>query len=258
MGQQYHLLDKTGKAYVIEATHALAQVRKPGDFGEKEYMVATNHWITKEMAPAKYPKAFLTSPERYATIEELVKKNYGSMNPDLVKMILGTADWFDGSAWHKNEWSGASMGPDRVLYEKSTQWSGVAVPEDGAFYACAGDAGGVYPPAPGQSGAFVKLVLKDSPKAVNATVKEAASKALYHAKGAVEAAKLSITDRRTLESMLDEAHAIWWEGYIHERDAETLVVAKKAGEALPLYGEASTAYSETQAICHQVMKLIGK
>ena len=49
-----HIADIHGNAYVYENTAAHSAVRKPGDFGEKDYLIANNHFLTNEMQSSLY------------------------------------------------------------------------------------------------------------------------------------------------------------------------------------------------------------
>ena len=53
--QPQHFADPSGHALVIEQTAAAAAVRTPGQFGEKDYILATNFFETPTMRPANDP-----------------------------------------------------------------------------------------------------------------------------------------------------------------------------------------------------------
>ena len=104
IGLNNHFVDTSGHAYVVEYTPAVHAVRKPGDFGEKNYLLATNGFLCKAMQPAMY-----TGPlnggwydwlPRYNTEQKLIKENYGQLTAGKLMAILGCHDYWDGKKWH--------------------------------------------------------------------------------------------------------------------------------------------------------------
>ncbi|RLI23883.1 MAG: hypothetical protein DRO52_06330, partial [Candidatus Hecatellales archaeon] len=167
MGVYHHFIDENGVAYAIETTAASVAVRKPGDFGEKNYLVTTNHWIIPEMKDSAW--AWPPSPNlgstwyRYETAVKYLETYYGELDVDKFKEILGSRDYWDGNVWHKDAgWTGNTI--NRYGLWGGTVTSHIGIPKDRTVYICAGNPGGDWGSgAPGLTGQFVKLKLGENP-----------------------------------------------------------------------------------------------
>lgn len=54
--ENYHLVDKTRRALVVELTADLQSVRRPGDYGEGDFLYSTNNFVSREMRVACDPE----------------------------------------------------------------------------------------------------------------------------------------------------------------------------------------------------------
>jgi predicted choloylglycine hydrolase len=252
------LVDKHGGAYVIEATASLKAVRKPGDFGEGDYMISTNHFLNSTMMPSQKPwdpKLYYPSSWfRYITAEKYIKDNYGKIDAETVMKIMSSTDYWNGTTWIKNAgWTGNTI--NRFGLSTATLHSVVAIPVDGVLYVCAGNPG--YPQwgrlAPGQTGQYVKVEWKSSPLETTKALYGAAQRELFSTAQAIE--KLSPSNdwsKILLNEKFDEVKAMYWEAI------RKLAMAELEGnelEALKLYGEASTGFAKVQDLCKYLRSL---
>ena len=51
--ENFHFADVHGSAFVVEKTSAIQGVRKPGDFGEEDFLFSTNNYFIEEMSVTK-------------------------------------------------------------------------------------------------------------------------------------------------------------------------------------------------------------
>ena len=250
MGVIRHFEDVDGRGYVVESTAAKAMYRKAGDFGERDYLLETNHWIMPGMADTKSPTKGPGSSEfRYLTVEKYVKEMHGKLDVKAFIDILSSEDIWDGSNWRYNErWS------DKVVSGRQLACH-IAVPEERTAYICTGDARGIRPEgAPFGTGQFVKYTL--TPDAASFTKKAgvyaleaitSASRKLSDAGYLMEKGSFPAAESLALNGRLNDAKVAYWIGLGRNVEAEQARLAGRPDEALALYGEAATAFSVAQA-----------
>ena len=51
--ENFHFADVHGNAFVVEKTAAIQAVRRPGDFGEKDFLFSTNNYLAEPMKATK-------------------------------------------------------------------------------------------------------------------------------------------------------------------------------------------------------------
>lgn len=127
--------------------------------GEKDYLIAANHFIIPEMKPVQQPwepiKYYPASWYRYLTVAKYIEDSYGKINETVVMGIMGSTEYWDGQSWHRNAgWTGNTV--DRFLSSGATLGSKVALPQDKTVYICTGNPGTTYwgGGAPGQTEAL--------------------------------------------------------------------------------------------------------
>lgn len=240
-----HFVDVNGDAYAVESTSALVEVREPGDFGEQDYLITTNHWIIPEMAVSKFDIPRPGSSEyRYMTAEKLLQEGHGDLDLSSFMDVLGSVDYWDGKHWHYDaEWSGIVI--DNYFGPGGTTTSQIAVPADKTVYIRTGDGDGDWGTgAPFLTGEFVKLTLEGSPASVTATAAATAVENLCLAAQALdESPSLALSDK------LNQAKVVYWEGLAYEAEAG---LAEDQDTALELYGKATTCFCKAQAYALQV------
>ena len=258
------LVDKNGGAYAVEATAALAAVRAPGDFGEKDYLIAANHFVNPEMKETQKPweaiKYYPASWYRYQTAAKYIEDNYGKMDVDAVMSLLTSSKYWNGTEWHYNAWwTGNTI--NRFSAWGGTVASQIAVPGEGTVYICTGNPGTSYwsVGAPGQTGQYVKLQLKNSPSATANTVKKAAfSEFLSLAKLLTSLnleKRLSIASILAVDEQLDLVRDQYWKGVRYLVKAS---LTEDKNSTLKLYSEASTEFAKVQAGAKRLSSLLSR
>ena len=95
-GSLLNMADTSGHACLIEETAAAHAVRKPGDFGEKDYLQGGNIFLTKTMQPTMDPDQSIEIDDwyRYYTEQKLIKQNWGNITAGTLMAILGCHNYF--------------------------------------------------------------------------------------------------------------------------------------------------------------------
>lgn len=141
--ENFHFVDVRGNAFVVEKTAAVQAVRKPGDFGEKDFMFSTNNYLMPEMKVTKeggfvggHGGYGAYSAPRNMMIWDMLHNYSGSIDVEFAKMILrfpGEAPPFP------------PVGGWEAMYCRPTNlWTAVVVPDDGdegVAHICTGPAG---------------------------------------------------------------------------------------------------------------------
>lgn len=235
-GNIYLISDSSGDCYAIETTGALKSVRTAGDFGEGDFLVITNHYLTEEMMPSQEGPVRPTKSTalRYDQLFDALTKYEGSVDFEFAKLMLRT--------------------PPVCRSSNRSQWIGVYGGKYPETYVCTGasnfvgDCGSrTFPIEATYS--FYQLRLEDTPLKV---VKRAGSTARsYTQKAIIELNKLSYSDvaYAPLNELLEKAKTEYFKGWAL-RDAGT--VFQDTNERLDKYAQALTAYTRCQAISLQV------
>ena len=253
LGANQIFVDANGTAAVLESTASLSAVRRPGDHGEADYLVSTNHFLQPAMRPAQIPwdplAFYPSSYYRYLTAEQLVREANGTLDADGMMALVASTLFWNGTAWSgEARWTGNTI--NRFAIGGTTLEAKVAVPANRTVYICAGNPGapewsGL---APGRSGEFVTVRLADS--AVNATtaLRTGASAALQAT--AAEIGELS-DPWRAMEAneRLDRAKVAYWSG---ERALTDARASADGDERSRQFGRAATAYAEATALAQQL------
>lgn len=141
--ENFHFADTRGNAFVVEKTPAIQCVRKPGDFGERDFLYSTNNYLCDKMRVTKEGNFVgkhggfgdYAAP-RNKMIWDMLHNYHGEIDVDFAKMILrfpGSPPPFPPEG-----------GWDAVYCRSSNLWTAVALPHDGdegEAHICTGPAG---------------------------------------------------------------------------------------------------------------------
>jgi hypothetical protein len=143
--ENFHFVDTGGTAYVVEKTSALQSVRKPGDFGEEDFLYSTNNYLNETMKVTK-ESGFIKQHGGYGAyaaprnlmIWDMLHNYHGQIDGEFAKMILR----FPGEAPPEPP----AGGWDAVFCRPSNLWTAVVTPhkgDQGIARICTGPAGRV-------------------------------------------------------------------------------------------------------------------
>lgn len=143
--ENFHFVDTEGTAYVVEKTSALQSVRKPGDFGEKDFLYSTNNYLNESMKVTK-EGGFIKkhggfgayAAPRNMMIWDMLHNYHGQIDVKFAEMILR----FPGDSPP----GPPAGGWDAVFCRPSNLWTAVVTPhkgDQGIARICTGPAGRV-------------------------------------------------------------------------------------------------------------------
>lgn len=95
--------DNNGNAYLIEQKDNAFVVRKAGDYGETDYLIAANHFKDESWMNDSY-EAYPDSVPRANTLEKVMLDENGSVTPLTLANGLGSIRYFDEGKWSEENW----------------------------------------------------------------------------------------------------------------------------------------------------------
>jgi hypothetical protein len=250
-------VDASGTANVVEHTPAVQVVRKAGDYGENDFLVATNGFLAKEMQPAMYPGkwngGWYDWLPRQVTYTKLIRDNFGAITVSKVMAFMASHDYWDGKAWHRNVWSLWPAIDDENCWTPEmhdsaykTLMRSVAVPKDLTTYLMQGETDVRSSVIPNATGTFCKLVLGQDPATMAATAEADCEMQLYYAARNLD---LAANPSPARDAKLTKAKLAMWQGI--NLQAEAGATTDDANLAALLYGQALTCFCKAQCYAQQ-------
>ena len=95
--------DNKGNAYLIEQKDNAYVVRKAGDYGETDYLIAANHFRDELWMNDSY-EAYPDSVPRANTLEKVMQDESGSVTPLTLANGLGSIRYYDEGKWSEENW----------------------------------------------------------------------------------------------------------------------------------------------------------
>lgn len=246
------------EAYMIEYTPAIQVVRQAGDHGEKDYLIATNYFIDDEASVANYQDEYMgglwDSIPRYQSYEQMIKENYGNIDLEYVKSMLGCTKYWDGKAWVEDTLDPMPFEDPHDLWAPEardaaykTMMSNIAVPEDRTVYFMQGQTDTYQSLIPYATGTYCTLTLAPD-------VSEMATGAYYEAEACIwnAAVVLDTTEGEPSErnvQLLEDARGALRKGFNCLNEAR---IATDQDDSLDCYGRALTHFCEAQAYAQMV------
>ena len=266
--ENFHFVDVNGGACVVEKTATVQSVRKPGDFGERDFLYSTNNYLNKEMKPTKEGE-FIKQHGGYGAyaaprnlmLWDMLHNYNGHIDVEFMKMMLR----FPGDAPPNPP----EEGWDAKVCRPSNSWVSVLIPDDGdegMAYICTGPAGRVIHSSTASDGekmrssypyikgthTFYKLTLAANPKkAVQAAQKDAS---LCIAKAYKQLMYLNFTD--TGYAALDELYSLANSEYYQGKVFLNKGLLASGNETLLYLAKAATSFTRSQAHAQQVYEAL--
>ncbi|MBS3819894.1 hypothetical protein KGY73_10385 [bacterium] len=142
----------------MEKTSAVQSVRKPGDFGEEDFLYSTNNYLNKKMKVIKKGD-FIKEHGGYGAyaaprnmmIWDMLHNYHGHIDVEFAKMILR----FSGSAPPEPPQGGW----DAVYCRPTNLWTAVALPhkgDEGVAHICTGPVGRVLHSSEASDGSLMR------------------------------------------------------------------------------------------------------
>ncbi len=278
----FSLSDVSGDAYVVEVTAAAKGVRKTGDFGEKDFIFATNNYFTDELKDSLYGERRIdhagwvslatkthhwniTSIGRNLEFWNLFTNYRGKVDLEFAKMIYrfgGSPPPYslDASAYQDYLATEGKGGDPRIANPLSAIVT-ISQPDKGdkgAIHVCTGPASrGSYALFPGAAGidyqidntyTFYRLTLVSDPSKIAGNAQSDAKASITKAND--QLVKLALADPLywDLSQRLSLAKTEYYEGL----DWQNRAKLAKGNEALLNFSKAATAFAMCQAHSQQV------
>lgn len=250
-----HIVDTTGTAFVYENTAAHSAVRYSGDFGEKNYLIANNGYLTDEMASSLVTDgSWDDCPVRYATAEQVLLENLGQIDIGYMNEAIGSRRYYLDGKWSEENWS---LGADTYFSSDSannmdkTTVRMIADVTELTFYRMLGS-GDIYNNIlPNATSQYFKVVLTDS---VYGTVRQAnrdASMMIYYASRDLSKADEPRDSYRAIK--LNEAKDYFQVGASYAQLGKLEEAKGNETEANLLYSEAVSSFCMAQEYAQNAM-----
>ena len=268
-GENLHVDDLDGGHYIVEHTMAKNEVREEGDFGEKDYMIATNGFLQEKMWDSLYQGDEFWDDDlpRYWTEEKIITDNEGKNTIDTINEAIGSTRYYVDKNWATDVWEkGEFVGykevndgewvdawdltdaytgfwsPENKEPGTKTIASTVAIPEDMTMYVMQGCRDTYVSDIPDATGNFSKLTLSKSPAATTAEAQQRAQ--IYAWLGERDTEESGITEGQRIDD-LNTAKEALYEGmtYKHMAGAES-----DTAKRLEYFGLSTTAFQK--AMCY--------
>lgn len=266
--ENFHFVDVSGGAFVVEKTAAVQSVRKPGDFGEKDFLYSTNNYLNKKMKPTKKGEFVKQhggfgayAAPRNLMIWDMFANYMGHIDVEFAKMILR----FPGEPPPYPP----AGGWEAMFCRPSNLWIAVALPDNGdkgEAHICTGPAGRVIHSSTASDGStmfptyqyiagthtFYRLSLAATPREVAEKAKQAASQDIAAAYSRLMYLNFTDPGYAALDELYGQANAEYFMG----RNALNRALLKQGNESLTLFSRAVTAFTHCQAHAQQVYEAL--
>lgn len=249
--------DAAGNVSVYECNPFACAERTPGEYGETDFTVQTNHLVNTSMQVYNpWFAALMGTIPRYDTVFQFITESLGLVDFPFAKSMFASDDWYEkGVGWHHND-------PGSPFLSRSHGTLNVSIyyPSDLTAYLLTGTPGGNGMPAYA-TGEYVKIKLAETPNAVTAQAGRdalslywAAADLLQHELNA-KVPYLTYEIAESLKEKLNEAFVAFSVGMDREAFAD---LEENVNQKLALYGDALTSYVKAQLYAQMVTTEINK
>ena len=266
--ENFHFVDTQRNAFVVEKTASLQCVRKPGDFGEKDFLFSTNNYLCETMKATKEGD-FIGDHGGYGAyaaprnkfIWDMLHNYHGYIDIEFAKMILR----FPGDPPPYPPQGGW----DAVFCRPTNLWTAVALPDNGdqgTAYICTGPVGRILHASIASDGsvmqpaykyisgthAFYCLHLTDSPLSMAKRAHKTADDDLSKAYSQLMHLTFADQEYYGLNQLYGKGVSEYFEGINYLNQA----LLTEANESLFLLSKAVTYFTRSQAHAQQVYEAL--
>ena len=250
----YH--DLEGGHVVIEATKAHNATRASGDFGEKDYLIATNDFMTDEMQNSLLPagSGYDDCRPRYWTEERVLLNAKGKATERTIADALAETGFYADGAWTHDNWNLETglNSPEAISPHYQNVMKAIAVPEEDAYYVMNGCVNKEVSLLPDATGTYVQVKLCASPAESAAAARETANGLIFdagsriaHADDPQNAAKASLNAAK--QAQIEGDNLTSQAGVADGKQAQALL-GKAATAYLRVQSHAQEALGDNQAV----------
>jgi len=255
-----HMADVSGRAFVVEKSAAGYAVRKPGDFGEDDFLYATNNFLTDFTSPSGEffehagwgQSTASSSVSRNLVLWNMFSNYQGAVDLDFAKMTWrfpGLLPPLDPStSWTTmiGRWMNVRVGI--VVLERE---------QEPTLHLCTGPAGTVIQPRPGYrlidgTHTFYEIRLSDTPCVVTEAAKRKAAQLLDEAYGNLMYLTVDDPQYAAIHGIYSKATSEYYSGIASLNEAKLV----SGSAALNDFARATTSFTRAQAHSLQICNLL--
>ncbi len=266
--ENFHFVDTRGNACIVEKSAAVQAVRKPGDFGEKDFLYSTNNYLHKDMKVTKEGD-FIKKHGGYGAyaaprnmmLWDMLNNYHGQVDIEFVKMMLR----FPGNPPPYPP----EGGWDAKICRPTNSWVSVVIPDDGdkgVVHICTGPAGRVIHSSTASNGeemrstyqyiagthTFFMLTLAANPLAVAEAAQKSARDCIATAYAELKHFNFTSVGYAALNELYSLANAEFYQGNIMLNKAQLA----NSSRQLYLFAKSATYFSRSQAHAMQVYEAL--
>lgn len=203
-GENIHIVDRRGNAYIIEHTAAREEVRVSGSYGEENYLLATNHFVSNRMQRSNFSgkehQFWMNSYFRYWSEQQILREHYGQIDLKTLNETLGCQSFFAEDikllqekgwevpeqikpGWNRADvdtlWQTGKFSPEICCADGKCVFSSLMIPRKLYFYILDGCRDRILSMKPWATGVFSKIVLADEIRKVTDCIQEEAKERIY-------------------------------------------------------------------------------
>lgn len=249
-----HIADTSGKAYVFENTAGHSAVRASGDFGETDYLIANNHFLTDEMQSSLLNDgSYDDCPVRYATVEQVFKENFGKLDIGLMHEAIASRRYYLDGQWSGENWSqdlDTFYSSDSSNTHYKTTIRTLIDADELTFYRQLGSSDYFNNHNPDATTRFFKLILAPSVFEMNMNADMDASWLIYLAGQELDGA--AAPDSAMVDN-LNSAKQYYNEGLSYTNQAGYYEALGDTASANYMYGRATDAFCRAQQYAQNAM-----
>lgn len=249
-----HVVDTTGTAGVYENTASHASLRMSGDFGETDYLIANNGYLTDEMQSSLVTDGTWDDcPVRYATVEQIIKENFGNVTIGYMHEAIASRRYYLDGEWSDINWS---LGDD-TFYSSDSSFANdkttvrtLIDATELTFYRQLGSSDPYNNSNPDATSRFFKLVMSESPYTMTNQANRDAQILIWYA-----SRDLSTTPNHdeALDENLNTAKDYLQQGASYGQMARMEQAEGNTAEANILFSKATSAFCLAQEYAQNAM-----
>jgi len=210
-GDNSHFVDITGDAYIVERTTKKYEVRRSGDFGEKNYLIATNDFITEKMKCESMDIVENNSSKyRRDSEAQFILDNYGQNDINTIRKALANTKYYKDNQWIDDwEIETSDWMPDYKGFDYKTYSRNIIDVKNQNIYIMDGSSNVIISNIPNALGTSFKINLAESPIGIANQAMEDLKIELWDAEK-----ELSLSDNKSENAMqyLNKAKACIYSG----------------------------------------------
>jgi hypothetical protein len=256
--------DRQKNVSVYEVGACGQALRKPGELGEKDFVISTNNYNSPTMSPYNLGAEYFDDTFiRYDTLfKKLSTANPHSVSLDFVKNAWLANDWFDAATgtWHTvsvpnqpHNWNTCNV-PGNIC--EGGEYQIIQYPKDHTAYLQLGVPQGTsiqyyWPDNPKPTGEYTKWQIVESPDKTGNLAGDDALAMIMRAQDALRHKwqSLDAGARTEVTELMDQAIQAWWKGKVAEVSAYYDGhgrYERNSKKQMAKWGEVFTDYAEAQ------------